>query len=106
VLTQEGHADRLAALAATARLLASLSNAHARHHDLNVKNVLLPRDRSDALVLDVDRVAFREASARTVLDENLARLVRSARKWRARWGATIDDTELAALAERARSLLP
>ncbi len=106
VLTQEGHADRIAALAATARLVATLSNAHARHHDLNVKNVLLPRDRSDALVLDVDRVEFRDAPARTVLEENLARLTRSARKWRTRWGATIDDAELAALAERARALLP
>lgn len=106
VLTQEGHADRLAALAATARLVASLSNAHARHHDLNLKNVLVPRDRGEALVLDVDRVEFRDAPAATVLDENLARLFRSARKWRTRWGATIDDAELAALAERARALLP
>lgn len=106
VLTQEGHADRVAALAATARLVAALSNAHARHHDLNVKNVLLPRDRGDALVLDVDRVEFRAAPARTVLDENLARLLRSARKWRERWGATVDEGELAALVERARSLLP
>ena len=106
VLTQEGHADRLAALAATARLVAVLSNAHARHHDLNVKNVLLPRDRGNALVLDVDRVAFRDAPARAVLEENLARLIRSARKWRARWGAAIDEAELAALGERARSLLP
>lgn len=106
VLTQEGHADRLAALAATARLVAALSNAQARHHDLNVKNVLLPRDRGDALVLDVDRVEFRQVPAPTVLDENLRRLIRSARKWRARWGATIEDAELTALAERARSLLP
>lgn len=106
VLTQEGHADRLAALAATARLVAGLSRAHARHHDLNVKNVLLPRDRGDALVLDVDRVEFRTAPARAVLDENLARLLRSARKWRERWGATVDEAELAALVERARSLLP
>lgn len=105
VLTQEGAADRRAALEATAHLVAVLSRARARHHDLNVKNVLLRHGDERAFVLDVDRVVFDDADPREVLAANLARLQRSARKWRARWGATVSDGELAELAERAAALL-
>lgn len=96
--------DRKAALAATADLVAALSAISARHHDLNVKNVLLrPSDGGiDAFALDVDRVTF-GGDATTVLEANLARLVRSARKWRELRGAQISETELAELAARARS---
>jgi 3-deoxy-D-manno-octulosonic acid kinase len=99
------NADRRArALVATARLLQSLAAAGARHHDLNVKNVLL-HDRGDgtldALVLDVDRIVF-SSDAAAVRDGNLARLLRSARKWRERYGAPITESELAELAALVR----
>jgi lipopolysaccharide kinase (Kdo/WaaP) family protein len=95
---------RAAAIRATAHLIGSLAAAGARHHDLNVKNVLLrhPADgRLDALVLDVDRVSFSTNRA-PVLEANLARLLRSARKWRANYGAPITDSELVELAAVAR----
>ncbi|HSQ32889.1 MAG TPA: lipopolysaccharide kinase InaA family protein [Gemmatimonadaceae bacterium] len=97
-------ACRAAAWRATAQLIRSLAAAGARHHDLNVKNVLL-RDSADgqldALVLDVDRVTFSSDRA-AVLEANLARLLRSARKWQATYGAPITDSELAELAAMAR----
>lgn len=97
------HDERATALAATARLVAALSAAGARHHDLNVKNVLL-EERAEgmrALVLDVDRVTF-ETPAAVAVERNLARLLRSARKWRDRYGARVSDGELAALSAAAR----
>ena len=95
--------DRGAALAATADLVASLSAMPARHHDLNVKNVLLCTSDGgiDAFVLDVDRVTF-GGDPRAVLEANLTRLLRSARKWRELHGARISEMELAELASRAR----
>lgn len=95
--------ERATALSATARLVAALSAAGARHHDLNVKNVLLEeRDEGmRALVLDVDRVTF-ETPAAVVVERNLARLLRSARKWRDRYGARVSEGELAALSAAAR----
>ena len=95
--------ERATALSATARLVAALSAAGARHHDLNVKNVLLEeRDEGmRALVLDVDRVTF-ETPAAVAVERNLARLLRSARKWRDRYGARVSEGELAALSAAAR----
>jgi hypothetical protein len=81
---------------ATFQLVDTLAVARARHPDLNVKNVLLRRDaRSDfeALVLDVDRVLF-GGSFESVRHANLARLVRSARKWRDVHGAHVTEAEL------------
>ena len=97
--------DRTAALAAAADLVAALSAVSARHHDLNVKNVLLRSSGggTDAFVLDVDRVTFGGDPA-TVLEANLARLLRSARKWRDLHAAQISETELGELAVRARSV--
>jgi hypothetical protein len=97
VLTQVDESLRARAWAAVADLLRRLAAAGARHHDLNVKNVLLrPRgDGLEALALDVDRVAFESGD---VMTANVARLSRSARKWRERQGATLDDSELAVLA--------
>lgn len=97
-------ACRAVAWRATAQLIRSLAAAGARHHDLNVKNVLL-RDsadgRFDALVLDVDRVTF-SSDHGAVLEANLARLLRSARKWQSTYGAPITDSELAELAAITR----
>lgn len=97
VLTQLDGSLRARAWAAVADLLRRLAAAGARHHDLNVKNVLLrPRgDALEALALDVDRVTFESGD---VMTANVARLSRSARKWRERQGASLDESELAVLA--------
>ena len=62
---------RLEAWHATQQLVGRSNEIGARHHDLNVKNILLrhaPRGGLEAMVLDVDRVEFvrgrREASPR------------------------------------------
>ena len=93
----EPDARRAAALDATIALVDALARVGARHHDLNVKNVLLRPDGDafEALALDVDRVTFQ---AGDVMTANVARLSRSARKWRERQGATVDESELAVLA--------
>lgn len=98
-IRSEDAEHRARALRAAARLVDSLSAVGARHHDLNVKNVLLrdgPNGELEALALDVDRVVF-SSNLAMVREANLARLVRSARKWRANYGAPITDSELAML---------
>jgi Lipopolysaccharide kinase (Kdo/WaaP) family len=97
VLVKDDSSLRARAWAAVAGLLRRLAAAGARHHDLNVKNVLLRPDGDalEALALDVDRVTF---EAGDVMTPNVARLSRSARKWRERHGARVDDSELAVLA--------
>ena len=62
-------------------LLRRLARTWAYHPDLNVKNVLIaPDDDGEpmAYVLDVDTLRFAEKNADWM---NVARLVRSARKW-------------------------
>jgi hypothetical protein len=81
-----------------------MSEANARHHDLNVKNVLLhdmPDGSAEALVLDVDRVAFLD-DASAAREANVARLLRSARKWQTVHGAPVTDAELDALVVAVR----
>jgi len=92
-------ADRAAAWSAARELLRALGAAGARHHDLNAKNILLAPGAQGlvAWVLDVDRVVFGAPASRAVHDGNLARLLRSARKWRDERGAVFDEAELAAL---------
>jgi hypothetical protein len=89
---------------ATRRLLGALEQAGARHHDLNVKNILLAHGRPgmEAWLLDVDRVAFGEPGSADVRQGNEARLLRSARKWRDRFGAVFEETELLGDAEPGR----
>ena len=92
-------AERDAAWAATRALLAVMHAAGVRHHDLNVKNVLLAPG-ADALVgyvLDVDRVELGRAGDDRLHAANVQRLRRSARKWRDERGATYDERELAPL---------
>lgn len=102
VLTGEGAAERAAALAVTATLLASLSRAGARHHDLNAKNVLVTPER--AYVLDVDRMALgRQPHA--AFAGNMARLARSLRKWRDQFGARVAERDISELETTARRAL-
>ena len=88
--------ERGAAWEATRRLLAAMHTAGVRHHDLNVKNVLLApaADGLTAHVLDVDRVEFGRAGDPRLSAANVQRLLRSARKWRDQRGATFDEREL------------
>ncbi len=96
---------------ATAHLLAALARAGARHEDLNVKNVLISRAvRPDgaaappvAYAIDVDRVSFGHPRVRA-MEANIARLARSARKWRRGRELPVDEEHLAAMARRAREL--
>jgi hypothetical protein len=89
---------RLEAWQATQQLVVSLNEIGARHHDLNVKNVLLrhaPRGGGlEAFVLDVDRVEFVRVDGKAAA-ANAARLIRSAKKWQTDRGASISDAEIA-----------
>ena len=68
---------RAEAWRATRALVRSLNAAGARHHDLNVKNVLLTDGDGGlvAWVLDVDRVRFGQAHAARVRVGNATRLL-------------------------------
>lgn len=105
VLTGGAPHERRAALDAATSLISLLSACGARHHDLNVKNVLLaPRASAapTAYVLDVDRVEFGRPGDSRVTEGNLERFMRSARKWRALHGARVDESELARIAASVR----
>jgi hypothetical protein len=93
-------AERTAAWGATRRLLETMRSAGVRHHDLNVKNVLLAPTAEGvvAYLLDVDRVTFGRAGDVRLHDANVRRLLRSARKWRDQRGAQFDERELTGLA--------
>ena len=95
--------EREEAWAAARELVLALDAAGARHHDLNVKNILLaPGARAlEAWVLDVDRVVFGEPHARGIRAGNVGRLLRSARKWREQHHAVFDERELEPLGMRA-----
>ena len=92
-------------LAATASLIRKLADVGARHHDLNIKNVLLEARQAStvprAFVLDVDRVIFGLERSRA-LEANLGRIVRSAQKWRRLHGAPVTDAELDSFASMTR----
>ena len=102
ILTRDGGPERAAAFAATARLVAAMARAGAKHPDLNAKNVLLTFE--SAYVLDVDRVTM-GGEPEATLDSNLARLSRSLRKWRDQFGARISERDIADLDGDARRAL-
>lgn len=91
--------EREAAWEATRTLIAAMHVAGVRHHDLNVKNVLLAPVTGAliAFLLDVDRVEFGRAGDERLRAGNVQRLLRSARKWRDERGALFDERELAPL---------
>jgi 3-deoxy-D-manno-octulosonic acid kinase len=107
VLTTGSLNDRRTSLESAAGLIGLLSALGARHHDLNLKNILLARDieRGDspvAYVLDVDRVEFGRPGDSRVTERNLDRFMRSARKWRELHGARIEEAELVRVAASVR----
>jgi hypothetical protein len=106
-----GRADdrRAASLDAAASLVAALSRVGVYHPDLNLRNVLIPKDtepapESGAYVLDVDRLRFHAPGDPMVIRANLDRLERSMRKQRERGLVAIDDSEIATLRSRAMHL--
>ncbi|HEX2779882.1 MAG TPA: lipopolysaccharide kinase InaA family protein [Gemmatimonadaceae bacterium] len=88
-----------------ATLLATLARAGARHEDLNLKNILVTTSatRTVAWAIDVDRVTLEVPRVRA-MEANVARVVRSARKWRRGRSLPVEEHRLAALARRAREL--
>ena len=90
-------------LGATAQLLRAMTSAGAQHPDLNLKNILLEPsgDGYRAHLLDVDRVVWSPPGSAGVTARNMARLARSARKWRDLYGANIQESDLAWLAAEA-----
>lgn len=93
--------------AAAARLIAALTKGGVRHPDLNVKNILLtatPECGLRAKLLDVDRVVFGRSCDPAIARANLDRLERSARKWRDRERAPVDDRDLDWLREIVQRL--
>jgi len=104
-LTVNDRAVRERALHAAAALVRRLSDAGARHHDLNIKNVLLQagdeRVAPTAFVLDVDRVTF-GLDRHSAIEANVARFVRSAKKWQRLQGAPVTDAELDSFASMVR----
>jgi hypothetical protein len=94
-------AERSSAWSATRALVRTMNDAGVRHHDLNVKNVLIApsSDGLTAYLLDVDRVTFGTPRSTEIARGNVERLLRSARKWRDERGALFDESELASLDE-------
>jgi hypothetical protein len=89
--------EREGAWAAARALVRTMNEAGVRHHDLNVKNVLIAPGETGltAYLLDIDRVAISVRSSEAVARGNMERLLRSARKWRDKRGARFDESELA-----------
>lgn len=95
------------ALTATSTLLRQLAHRGIVHPDLNVKNILLrpvsgPPSAAamlQALVIDVDVLVWHHAwvGARA-MQRNMARLLRSMRKWRRQFRCDLPDDVMAAFA--------
>lgn len=99
--------QRLTVLAAVARLIARLTIAGARHPDLNIKNILIQRSATGhvlAFVIDVDRVWFDQPGTSRVTERNIARLSRSARKWRRAGALDLAETDMGWLSATAHHL--
>jgi Lipopolysaccharide kinase (Kdo/WaaP) family len=113
VLVDADETARHAALEAATLVIGTLSRIGARHHDLNVKNLLIAPSASlsggtrgvVAYVLDVDRVEFLRPGDSRVTERNLSRFLRSARKWREIYGARVDESELVRMASAVRRLV-
>ena len=82
-----------------------LAAAGVVHPDLNVKNVLLTRGSAGdltAMMIDVDVVRLHTGlTPADTMHANVARLSRSIRKWRARFGCDITDATVEQFARTA-----
>lgn len=110
ILTGGSPSERRAALDMTAMLIGHLSGCGARHHDLNVKNVLVAsaphgHGRPTAYVLDVDRVEFGRPGDSRITERNLDRFMRSARKWREMRDAHVEEADLVRVAAMVRRVV-
>jgi hypothetical protein len=102
-------AMRRAHLEHAARLMRALTDAGARHPDLNVKNILLASDAAGATmayVLDVDRVEFAKPGDPRITQANLRRLARSLRKQREERKLAVTDADIAWLSDVAGGHAP
>ena len=102
--------DRDDALSATRTLLQRLATAGVVHPDLNVKNVLLMREARGALtamIIDVD-VVHRDATRAPAdtMQANVARLLRSMRKWRSHFGCDVTEELLERFSRDALASVP
>jgi tRNA A-37 threonylcarbamoyl transferase component Bud32 len=100
--SEPGSAERAGLWGAVTRLLHRLAAAGVRHHDLNVKNILIRNvDGNRAgYVLDVDRIEF-DCTRRDAFAGNRARLRRSVDKWRRLKGLRVAEGEGAVLRSSA-----
>jgi hypothetical protein len=97
--------DRRAGWSAVEALLARLAASGVRHHDLNVKNILLRRTNTGAFtayMLDVDRVKL-NLDRRDADTGNRSRLLRSLEKWRDTRAVKVSGAELERLRRTATS---
>jgi 3-deoxy-D-manno-octulosonic acid kinase len=105
-----GQIDRDEALAATIRLLAQMAAHGVSHPDLNVKNVLVrehARGELEALVIDVDVISVDDVrSPVDTMRANVARLLRSMRKWRSQFGCDVAEARMTAFANEAMAATP
>lgn len=102
-------ADCEAALTATLDLLVLLATHRVVHPDLNVKNILLriPDDVApQAMVIDVDVVHIGTLSPARAMERNVARLTRSLRKWKQRFGCELAEQRIVSFAEAALARTP
>lgn len=102
-------ADCEAALAATLDLLELLATHRVVHPDLNVKNILLHAPGGappQAMVIDVDVVHVGTLSPARAMERNVARLTRSLRKWKQRFGCELAEPRIAAFAAAALARTP
>ena len=103
-LLSEDGGVRHAALEATARLVGALSAAGARHHDLNRGRTccctawrMRQRRRCST------SIALYQETTSAALNGNLARILRSARKWQQLYGARVSGSELEVFERMARA---
>ncbi len=96
------------ALSSTQRLLVQLASHGVIHPDLNVKNILLRPTTTgvEALIIDVDVVRWDATRAPgATMRANVARLIRSVRKWRAHFGCDVTDARILAFSDAVTTAL-
>ncbi len=96
------------ALSSTQRLLVQLARHGVIHPDLNVKNILLRPTPTgvEALIIDVDVVRWDTSRMPdATMRANVARLIRSVRKWRTHFGCDVTDARMLAFRDAVTTAL-